>query len=106
MFLTLTENNQFAVCSQIVSFNFESSSSIRLDLEKIIADLVLIGQGAYVAPSNLAEADMRMQDDVFVQHFPGADLPIVPVDTLLRIDGAWTAPPPPRCVMDDALIIC
>ena len=36
----------------------------------------------------------------------GADLPIVPVDTLLRIDGAWTAPPPPRCIRDDVLVIC
>lgn len=42
---------------------------------KIIADLVSIDQGTQAAPSNLVAADITMHGDIFVQHFPGADLP-------------------------------
>ena len=83
-------------------YNGDHSPSVT----KIIADLVSIDQGTQAAPSNLVAADITMHGDIFVQHFPGADLPPVPVDTLLRIPGSWEPPPPPRCIFDGALVIC
>ena len=75
-------------------------------LTKIMTDLVSIDHQAYAAPCSLVAADSGFLADIFVQHFPGADVPTVPVDTALRIVGAWEPPPPPRCILDDALVIC
>jgi len=76
-------------------------------LEEIIADLRLIGTGNRGPVAPIADDGLSYADDMMVQHFPGSDLPVVPVDSLLRIDGLAAAiPEPPRCIMDEALLVC
>ena len=88
----------------IVPYNF-SVHSLHIDIHNIYLQLCSC-KGTQAAPSNLVPADVTMHADIFVQHFPGTDLPQVPVDTLLRIPGSWDPPPPPRCIFDGALVIC
>jgi len=76
-------------------------------LETIIADLVACGAGGGTTAA-LADAvvDDSHLDDTLAQNFPGSDLPVVPVNSLLRIDGVAQTPEPPRCIVDGALLIC
>ena len=76
-----------------------------LPLEQIITTLVRIGTGTFSNSLAICDAGDH-QSDILVQHFPGADVPVVPVDGLLRFDGAIQAPSPPRCLMNNNLVIC
>ena len=70
-------------------------------LDDIVTKLITLGQGQ---PS-LRPVEIEIPDDQLVSLFPGADLPNVPVNTLVAIDGIHPRSAPPPVPMQGHLVI-
>ena len=72
-------------------------------LEHIINELVHIGESQGRQPHAVP---CEIPDDQIVALFPGADLPNVPVETLVQVEGIWPQQAPPPVPIQGRLVIC
>ena len=72
-------------------------------LDHIINELVHIGQSQGRPPQAVP---CEIPDDQIVALFPGGDLPNVPVENLVQVDGIWPQQAPPPVPIQGRLVIC
>ena len=72
-------------------------------LNDILNELIHLGR-SQVAP--VAAPIPDLPDDQLVALFPGADLPHVPVSTMVHIDGIWPPCAPPPVPLQGRVVIC
>ena len=70
-------------------------------IDQILDDLVRLGQNRPTVQDTTGNV-LDMPEDTIVQFFPGADLPHIPVDGLVKIDGL-TDPPQLRVVFEGSV---
>ena len=74
-------------------------------IDRIISDLLDLGRTG-LAKSEVGRSGLEaLPADSIVQLFPGADLPSVPVDALVHIDGVGGMSRP-KVLIDASLVIC
>ena len=74
-------------------------------IDRIISDLLDLGRTGF-SKSEVGRSDLEaLPADSIVQLFPGADLPSVPVDALVHIEGVGGTSRP-KVLIDASLVIC
>ena len=83
----------------------EPSLHAKLSLDVIVADLQELGRGS---PGRHLPLQDRQDypPDIIAALFPGADHPPLPVDCLVRVDGAWEPAPPPDTTFLGSMVVC
>ena len=68
----------------------------------MISDLIRL-DAATTAPHTMGGA---MPPDQIVQLFPGADLPLAPLENLTHVSGIWEPPPMPQVIAHGSMLVC
>ena len=74
-------------------------------IDRIIADILDLGRQSLAKPEVDRSGLEALPADSIVQLFPGADLPNVPVDALVHIDGVGGMSRP-KVLIDASFVIC
>ena len=83
----------------------EPSLQAKLSLDVIVADLQELGRGS--PGRHLPLQDRQYYPpDIIAALFPGADHPPLPVDCLVKVDGAWEPAPPPDTTLPGSMVVC